>query len=536
MNSPRPASAGLTPRDCVQLLVEHRRTWLRCTLVCGVLSVLYALFMPRYWEASQAVVVRSEVSGASNQEPGEFADLYEMRTFQETILELARSRHVIAATLKVVDATDEEPSLKDIEEFREHLSMLPPNGAEFGKTEVFYLAVQDTDRQRALKLVEELCQQIDFRLRELRIKQATSVMEELEQKIALAQSAHSEETSRLEEFEGVVGSDLGELRQLNAALSGQSDLRQQTVNLDSEIRVYEAKVKEALQLKQAIVGAQQNPEQLIAMPTSLLQSQPTLRSLKDGLVSAQLRAAELGGIRTASHPQLIAAQDSVEQIRRDFFKELEVALEGIEVELSLYRNRLSDLEKELQKNQARLGGLARLRADYANRISAVENSRAVLDQARTQLGEVRAMKVAARSASLVTPVDNAETGQYPVGIGRTSVVLLGSFAGLVMGLGWIFLSVPLEHSAEQWLAEGSELQARKPVRARSASDASPTSVQRPTSPPRLAPEVAAKVQEILATKTASRPAEKKTILPENRQPPLVANEAPTLYSDSVLSP
>ena len=60
--------------------------------------------MERFWEASQGLVVRREVNTSSSITPGKFTDLYEMRTFQETILELARSRQVIRSTLKTVNS------------------------------------------------------------------------------------------------------------------------------------------------------------------------------------------------------------------------------------------------------------------------------------------------------------------------------------------------------------------------------------------------------------------------------------------------
>ena len=131
--------AGLTPGECYRLLVEHRRKWLLPTVVCGALALGYALVMSRYWEATQGLVVRREVSSSVTNEPGKFADLYEMRTFQETILELAKSQQVLTATLKAVDHQAVEPTAKDIEKLRKRLSLLPPGGAEFGKTEVCYL-------------------------------------------------------------------------------------------------------------------------------------------------------------------------------------------------------------------------------------------------------------------------------------------------------------------------------------------------------------------------------------------------------------
>ncbi|MCG8447979.1 MAG: Wzz/FepE/Etk N-terminal domain-containing protein [Pirellulales bacterium] len=439
-------SAGLTPQECVRLLSKHRRVWLTPTLVCTILAAAYAVVMPRNWKASQALVVRREVNTSSAARPGKFADLYEMRTFQETILELAKSQQVIAATLQAVKQAETgnaapEPAADAIDTFRKRLAMSPPGGAEFGKTEVFYMSVKDKNRERAIRLVAELCRQLDNRLRQLRDEQAQSLTAELQQQFDLASSAHQEQTRKLAAFEASVGADLGELRMLNASFSGQSDLRQQAIALEAESRQAQLQVRDAEQLLLVLEKSQQDPDQLVAMPNSLLTSQPTLRQLKDGLVAAQLRAARLMGTRTEEHPQVQAAHDSVTQIRQDLRNELQVAVQGVQVELDLSRNRSANLEKQSAELHGRLGKLAALRAEYANHISAAENSRLVLDQAGKQLGEVRAAQAAAQNVSLVTLIDKPETGPHPVGLGRASVLVMGTFGGLVLGLGWVFLTV-----------------------------------------------------------------------------------------------
>jgi uncharacterized protein involved in exopolysaccharide biosynthesis len=440
MNSSTPS--GLTPAECVRLLAKHRRRWIAPTIVCAALAAAYALVMTRYWQATQALVVRQEVTTATTGQHGKFTDLYEMRTFQETILELAKSRQVIAATLQAVGPADAgEPTDRDVDSFRKRMSMLPPGGAEFGKTEVFYLGVKDEDRDRAIRLVRELTRQLDVRLRQLRDEQAQSVIAELEQQVDLAARSQQFQTQRLAEFETEVGSDLGELRLLHSAASGQSDLRQQAVELENESRVSSAKFHEAEQLLVALKMAQQDSNELIAMPSSLLASQPTLRQLKDGLVDAQLRAARLSGTRTENHPRVQVAYDAVSQVRTDLHDELQVAVRGVQIELDLHRNRYIDLKNQLHEIDVRLAKLAERRAEYSNRVASVDNSRQVLDQARKQLIEARAEQVAANSASLVTVVDQPDGGTHPAGIGRTMVLLAGTVCGLLLGLGLTFLTV-----------------------------------------------------------------------------------------------
>ncbi|TWU27295.1 GumC family protein [Bythopirellula polymerisocia] len=439
-------NTSLTPQACWRLLVEHRRIWISSTIACSVIALGYALFMTRNWEAVQGLVVRDEASSHSAKQPGKFADLYEMRTFQETILEVAKSRQVLACTLMAVAAQESnemptEPTSEEIEKLRKRMSMLPPNGAEFGKTEIFYLSVKDPNRERAIRLVSELCSQLGDRLGQLRAERSMGLISEVDKQVELASQSHEKENARLIAFETEVGSDLGELRLLHSASGGQSDLRQQAVEMEKEQRLTESRLRQAEELLVVLQTAKRDPDQLVAMPSSLLSFQPTLQRLKDGLVDAQLRASRLSGMKTSDHPHVKAAAESVASIREELHSELDVAIKGLEIEINLSRNRQEVLHNQLVSLQNRLGHLAELRAEYSSRIATVENSRAVLSQARKQMSEVRAKQVGALSALLVTPFDKAETGPYPVGIGRASVLAIGTFSGFVLGVGWLFLSV-----------------------------------------------------------------------------------------------
>ncbi len=455
--------AELTPSQILRLLSTHRKRWLVPTVVCAVLAAGFALVMPRYWEASQAVLVRQEVRSKTDR-PGKFADLYEMRTLQETILELARSRQVVAATLNTVaqaksGQSPSEPTSEQIEKFRHRLQMLPPGGAEFGKTEVFYLTVKDTDRQRAIRLVGALGHQLDRRLSQLRNQQAQSLIRDFEKQVDLANESHQQLTAELVAFESKIGPDLGELRMLHAASSGQSDLRQQAVNLETDRRRFETRVLESEQLLKVLAVSQKDPNQLVSLPSSLLNSQPTLRSLKDGLIAAQLNTARLRGTRTAKHPLVTGAIDSESRMRHNLHAELQTAIDGLKVELNLDRHRLANVQAHVKDVRDRLGLLANQRGKYSNHVAAVENSRQVLDQTRRNLSEARATQAAANSGSLVTMIDQPETGPYPAGMGRAMVLLVGTFGGLVFGLGLVFWTVnpapPTSESAQADVASNA---------------------------------------------------------------------------------
>ena len=90
-----------------------------------MLAGAYSLISPRKWEASQAFIVRPEVASVSEERIGKFSDLSEMKTYQETILEIAKSQSVIQATLVEVGPPSnyrrpaEWPTALDIDDFRD---------------------------------------------------------------------------------------------------------------------------------------------------------------------------------------------------------------------------------------------------------------------------------------------------------------------------------------------------------------------------------------------------------------------------------
>src|SRR5439155_11034527 len=144
----------------------------------------YSLVRPTTWEASQALVVRDE-AGDRVSRPGKFALSDEMKTSQETILELDKSRTVLSRALAQVGppvnhrSTSPWPSEQDLETLQAGVKITPPKGAEFGKTEVFYLKVQGESQARAVALTSAICHQLQAQLSELREAKAKSTTDEL---------------------------------------------------------------------------------------------------------------------------------------------------------------------------------------------------------------------------------------------------------------------------------------------------------------------------------------------------------------------
>jgi len=170
-----------------------------------------------------------------------------------------------------------------------------PKGAEFGRTEVIYLSVTGPTRDAAVERTKAVCDQLETHLADLRQARATSLIGEFAKAVELAKADLDVATESLESMERQVGSDLGELRSLNDAGAGDSNLWRGLNQVKIEQRRARSTVQDRLQLGELLEKAKQNPDELLATPSRLLESQPGLRRLKEGLVDAQLRTASLRG-------------------------------------------------------------------------------------------------------------------------------------------------------------------------------------------------------------------------------------------------
>src|SRR5882724_8572376 len=114
------SQAIIRPRDVVQSITEHPFRLITPVVAFGLLSIVYAVVRPVSWEAAQALVVRDE-AGDRLSRPGRFAHPDEMKTSQETILELAKSRSVLSKALAEIgppadrDSAESWPSAADLE-------------------------------------------------------------------------------------------------------------------------------------------------------------------------------------------------------------------------------------------------------------------------------------------------------------------------------------------------------------------------------------------------------------------------------------
>ena len=432
------------PSDVLNTIRQHWRLVITPVIVLTVAALGYALVRPDTWEASQALIVRDE-TGDNLTRPGKFAHPEDMKSTQETILELAKSRGVLDSALRIVGPGDQDeltgkwPTTGALEALQDSVEVSPPKGAEFGKTEVFYLKVRDRSRSRAVALASAICAQLQHRMAALREATAKSTTEELTHSALLAKQDLDQATASLAKVEQRVGNDLAELRILSNSPSGDSDLRRNLVELKKELRTYSAAQVENEELLKLLKAAEVNPDRLLASPGSLLNSQPALRRLKEGLVDAQLRSGQALGTMSEDHPQVKGAREAEHVIRDQLHDEISLAIRGAEADLHIGTDRIRSVEDEIADIQSRLSSLVTLRAEYANLSTAVQNRSETLKNVEHELAEARASEAAARASSRISPIDQPDAGTRPMGPGRMTIVAAGFGSGLLVSAAIVFL-------------------------------------------------------------------------------------------------
>jgi polysaccharide biosynthesis transport protein len=445
MNLFQPAAPK--PTHVIDLLRIHVKRWLLPAVAIAAAVGVYAVVREATWEAAQALMVRNEASNAEKS-PGKFSYPEEMKTAQETILEVAKSHGVLKAALTEIGppagcrAPAEWPTERDIVEVRKNINLAPPKGAEFGKTEVFYLNVRSEDRQRSIALNEAIFKQLQTHFQELRDAKAQSMVEELTKTVALAKTDLDRATVKVESTEKRVGSDLAELRSMQDMAASDSALRRSGEEIRAQLRENVLADKTNRQLLGVLSAAQDDSGRLVAMPNRLLESYPSLRRLKDGLIDAQLHTSALLGTMSVQHPKVLAAKEAEDEIGRNLHHELDIARRSVEIELRTLADRRTLLKEQLARTNDRLTMLAAVRASYANEVAETKTRASLLERAEQNLAEARATRASAKAASLISRIGTPDAGIRPVGPSRATIALYGVLGGLLAGFGVVFLSVP----------------------------------------------------------------------------------------------
>ncbi len=430
--------------------------WISTTLIFGCLGLVYVvIFKHDTYLASQALLVRDEATGAVMR-LGRFQSQTEMKAAQETILEMAKSQQVVRDALIAVGppkslthwlSWGEYPSKDLVEEIAKNaISVHAPKGTEFGVTEVIYMDVKANSQANAMSMCQALTDALESRLQQVRRARADGVLAELTHARDSAKRELESSTGRLHEIESEAGSDLSDLRGMTDMVAGAATSRAELDQTKSDLRQAEISRQTLIADRELLVRATKDPSSFIVAPGAVLNSQPGLKRLREGLVDAQLSGSQLTGKFTENHPSVIASQSAQSSIVKRFLQELSASIAGVESDIALVDGRIERLEMQKMLAQERLAKLADSRAPYANLLSEVKSKVGMLESSERELAEVQAARDSSVSTSLLTRLDLPLVSDRPIGPGKTTIFGLCTIAGFVFGLGVVFVVTPMDVS------------------------------------------------------------------------------------------
>lgn len=436
------------PFNWQNILAKHAKLIVVATTTCTLLALIFALAKKDTWTATQGLLVRDEAMG-DMPKPGRFESTDAMQTAQETILELSRFPTVVRPALlavgpgKKLKKKTQWPSHDDIESLQEAINVSAPGGAQFGRTEMIYVTVKAGSVDRAVRLTNSVVDNLEKQLKSVRRQRYASIISELERTVKLAAEDLEVATQKIERVELTVGTNLVSLRDLTDNQSGEGSLVREFSELKRELRIVKARVANQEKLRRVLINGLSDPNVIVATPSSLLETQPSIRRLKDGLIDARIVTSRLAGIMKPDHPDLKAALKAEQEIRLHLYQELEVALRGLNSDVKVSRRAVAEIESHLASSQDNLLDVGKLRARYSNLRADVENKTKFLDQSRRDLAEARANQHSSDEVSLLTRIDTPIPSTRPVGPGKKTIILGGLFAGLAIAGGWVFLVEPI---------------------------------------------------------------------------------------------
>lgn len=436
---------------------QWKVVWIGTTLVFTSFGLVYALLLKRdTWVASQGMIVRDEAT-ATAMRLGRFESQTQMKTAQETLMELAKNPRVIRSALTSVPSKsksnrwpwassnmDEAPSSRDVETFgKKNVNIRAPHGAELGTTEIIYLDVKESSPERAAKLAKAIGNALEEQLQLVRQTRAEGIIEELRAAEEIAEKELQKSTHKLQQMEVSAGADLADLRGLTDANSGSTN-RLMLDMVRDDLRRGEIELQMHLENLESARAALEKPELMAQVSDRLVDTQPTIKKLREALAEASIRTTQQLGKYSESHPEVIIAKQTELQVQQRLMKELEAAVSAIEGAITLTQRRMARLHEQEQELGRRLNRLAQIRAEYTNVVAEVRSRSDELHQIRRDLTHASAARDAAGTSSLITRLDEPILGERPIGPGKTTIVGAALVGGVLLGLGIVFLIIPID--------------------------------------------------------------------------------------------
>lgn len=404
-----------------------------------------ALLTPKEWEAGQQLAVRDELVGSALR-PGRFDSAEQLRSAQETVRSVARSREVIAAVLSQFEPPEDYtravwPDDEYVDGYRADVSVSAANGAEFGQTEVVVLSVRDRSPERAVAVTEALVRELIAQLSKVRDAKLEGMESELQRSLEVARISAAEASAALVEVETRIGVDLSELRSMNDPSGTEGPLRRQIGQTRQDLVVAQQRRSELKTQSEYLQALLADPERIASTPESLLAIHPELRRMKEGIIDSSLADSRLRAKYEATHPQVLAAAAAHRALTAELRSQLESAARGTLLELQLVEGRLNELQNVENDLADRIRRLAAERVAYAEAADRVQQRNTYVAQVDNELTEIRAARRASVEGAVIAPIGAARAGIYPVGPSRTLVTAAGGGGGIALACGLIALLI-----------------------------------------------------------------------------------------------
>lgn len=426
-------------------------------LLCGALAFAWLLVTPQSWKAYQSLLVRDDLLGDSFK-PGRFSSLENQKSAQETILHIARKPQVIRGALEALGPAPDQSvaseawlSEQAIEDTRDSISIVAPNGAEFGKTDVVVLSVKSKSRDRACRFADFITSEIEKNLREVRHDQLVSMQRELELSVQQLTREYELIAEKVKGVELAVGSDLPVLRSLLDRASSASDVQRALEQIRQERRAAENELEVARKQLQLLQLIESDPAQFSVSSSELLTMQPIFKKLREGLTDAELRLLTESGRYEPGHPSVVHAREVIEQTRQQIRREAQVVIEGLRSQESTAEAKFQRLLKSEQQYDERLARLGEKRVEYETLALEMQKRGETLGKAKTDLAQIQSLAEAAGRVSLITRIGQPQADLRPDGLSKKATLLLAILGGLIIGGGLVGLFYEPDPRAP-WLA------------------------------------------------------------------------------------
>ncbi len=412
----------------------------------SALAAGYILTSTPKWRATQSIQIRDELA-LQTVMPGRFDSLDMMKMVQETIHDTVRRHAVVTKVLSALEppadhkSPEQWPTIYDVEGLQAAISLSPPNGAEFGRTEVLLLSVNSSSIERAKKTVAILAAELKTEINRLRDQRGQSMENELKVTVTAAKTELELVSKEMSEFEKGCGDILIDLRNaVSESGSGPSGLQEQKSTLQKELRVAKQSQLELENQIQAIQIAKSDPNNVLSFSRELLAAQPTLQRLKEQLITIQSQTAMTLGQFEEFHPRAKAAIRAESIIRQKIQEEVDTALNGLAAQVEVLNAQIKRLQDSQTGFDRQISKLAEVCAPYAEIVKQVEQKRAILNQSLQELSRAQATRAAAKTTNLISLIDGPYSGSRPEGLSKKIILGASGIAGLLSGVGLVFFA------------------------------------------------------------------------------------------------